>query len=33
MHQSPQVIVIKDGTTVYNVSHEGIDAGKLEQFV
>ncbi len=32
-HQSPQLIVIKDGTVVYNDSHGSIDAGKLEQFI
>ena len=32
-HQSPQLIVIKDGKAVYNASHESIDAEKLAQFV
>lgn len=32
-HQSPQLIVIKEGKAVYNASHESIDASKLEQFV
>lgn len=32
-HQSPQLIVIKDGKPVYTASHENIDASKLEQFV
>ena len=32
-HQSPQLIVIKDGKAIYNASHESIDAVKLEQFV
>lgn len=32
-HQSPQLIVIKDGTAVFNDSHGSIDAGALEQFV
>ena len=32
-HQSPQLIVIKNGVAVYNVSHEGIDADKLAQIV
>jgi hypothetical protein len=31
-HQSPQVIMIKDGKAVYNASHESIDSKKLEQF-
>ena len=30
-HQSPQLIVIKDGTAVFNDSHGSIDAGALEQ--
>lgn len=33
IHQSPQLIVIKDGKSVYNTSHESIDAGELSQFV
>lgn len=32
-HQSPQLIVIKDGTAVFNDSHGSIDAGKLKLFV
>lgn len=32
-HQSPQLIVIKDGKAIYNASHESIDTLKLEQFV
>ena len=32
-HQSPQLIVIKNGVALYNASHEGIDADKLAQFV
>lgn len=32
-HQSPQIIVIKNGKSIYNASHESIDAGKLEQFI
>ncbi|MGV3696442.1 bacillithiol system redox-active protein YtxJ [Flavobacterium sp.] len=32
MHQSPQLIVIKDGKAVFNTSHENIDAEKLRQF-
>ncbi|MGK4567724.1 bacillithiol system redox-active protein YtxJ [Flavobacterium sp. 3HN19-14] len=32
-HQSPQLIVIKDGKAVYNVSHSDIDAEKLKEFV
>lgn len=33
VHQSPQIIVIKDGKAIYNASHERIDASQLEQFV
>jgi len=33
LHQSPQLIVIKDGKAVYNDSHESIDAGKLNQLL
>ncbi len=32
-HQSPQILLIKDGKVVYNESHEGIDANVLKQFV
>lgn len=28
-HQSPQLILIKEGKSVYDVSHDGIDAGEL----
>lgn len=33
VHQSPQMIVIKDGLTIYNASHESIDANDLEGFI
>jgi bacillithiol system protein YtxJ len=29
-HQSPQLILIKNGKAVYNVSHSDIDAGALQ---
>ena len=29
-HQSPQLLLIKDGNSVYNVSHENIDAAALD---
>ena len=29
-HQSPQLLIIKHGKSVYNVSHENIDATALE---
>jgi bacillithiol system protein YtxJ len=32
-HQSPQLIVIKDGKAVYNRSHESISASKLVDFI
>lgn len=32
-HQSPQIIVIKDGKAIYDTSHESIDARKLEAFL
>jgi len=28
-HQSPQILLIKNGKAVYNESHEGIDANVL----
>lgn len=33
LHQSPQLIVIKDGKAVYNESHGSITASQLEQFI
>lgn len=32
-HESPQLIVIKDGVVVYHDSHNGIDAADLTKFV
>jgi monothiol bacilliredoxin len=32
IHQSPQIIVIKNGASVYNASHHYIDASDLSQF-
>ena len=32
-HQSPQMIVIKDGKSVYNASHSAIDADDLAKFL
>jgi bacillithiol system protein YtxJ len=32
-HQSPQILVIKNGKAVYHDSHDGIDANDLKQFV
>lgn len=33
VHQSPQLIVIKDGIAIYNASHESIDANDLKDFI
>ena len=33
VHQSPQIIVIKEGVVVYNASHESIDATALNNFI
>lgn len=33
LHQSPQLIVIKDGVAVAHASHQGIQAGELHNFV
>ena len=32
-HQSPQMIVIKDGNAVFNASHSDIDAESLSKFL
>lgn len=32
-HQSPQILVIKNGVAVYNTSHDSINASDLKQFV
>lgn len=32
-HQSPQLIVVKNGKAVYDASHESIDANALKQFM
>lgn len=32
MHQSPQIIVIRNGKAVFNVSHDSISAEDLKQF-
>lgn len=32
-HESPQLIVIKDGKVVYNTSHSGIQAEELKKWV
>lgn len=33
IHQSPQVIVVKDGKAIYNTSHSDIEAVKLDEFI
>ncbi|MDI1317803.1 bacillithiol system redox-active protein YtxJ [Flavobacterium sp.] len=33
VHQSPQLIVIKDGKAIYHSSHENINATDLERFI
>lgn len=33
MHQSPQLLVVKNGNTIHHSSHYNIDAGLLKQFV
>ncbi|WP_298119035.1 bacillithiol system redox-active protein YtxJ [Flavobacterium sp.] len=32
-HQSPQILLIKNGIVIYDASHESIDAAFLERFV
>jgi bacillithiol system protein YtxJ len=32
-HQSPQLILIKEGKAIYDRSHESIDANKLVDFI
>jgi bacillithiol system protein YtxJ len=32
-HQSPQLLLIKSGKSVYDVSHDAIDAGKLKNLL
>ena len=32
-HQSPQLLLIKDGKSVYDASHSEIDASVIEQFI
>lgn len=33
VHQSPQILLIKNGVSVYNKSHENIDATKLKDLI
>jgi bacillithiol system protein YtxJ len=33
LHQSPQIIVIKEGKSVFNASHESIEAEDLKRFL
>lgn len=32
-HQSPQLLVIKEGKSIFDASHESIDASDLKQYV
>ena len=32
-HQSPQILLIRDGKAIFNASHESIDALQLEKFI
>ena len=32
-HQSPQIIVVKNGKAVFNTSHNMIDANKLKDYI
>ncbi|WP_339839179.1 bacillithiol system redox-active protein YtxJ [uncultured Flavobacterium sp.] len=32
-HQSPQIIVVRNGKAIYHDSHDGIDANDLKQFI
>ena len=33
MHQSPQLIILRNGKTVHHSSHDSIDAGLLENYI
>ncbi len=33
VHQSPQIILIKDKTAIYHTSHESIDASKIIEII
>jgi bacillithiol system protein YtxJ len=33
VHQSPQIIVVKDEKAIYNTSHDSIDAKELANFI
>lgn len=33
IHQSPQIILIKEGKAIYDTSHESIEAKRLESFI
>ncbi|MEZ4794991.1 MAG: bacillithiol system redox-active protein YtxJ [Flavobacteriaceae bacterium] len=32
-HQSPQLIIVKNGESVYDASHQGIDASSIQKFI
>jgi bacillithiol system protein YtxJ len=33
MHQSPQILLIKDGKCIYQESHDGVEVSSLKRFV
>lgn len=33
MHQSPQILLIKDGKCIYHESHDGVEVSSLKRFV
>ncbi|VXC14229.1 Bacillithiol system redox-active protein YtxJ [Flavobacterium sp. 9AF] len=33
MHQSPQILIIRNGKAIYNASHDAIDVTELKQFI
>ena len=33
LHQSPQIIVVRNGKAVFSSTHDAIDAGDLKQFI
>lgn len=33
LHESPQMIIVKNGATVYHASHSAIDSGVLHKYV
>lgn len=33
VHQSPQIIIVKNGKAVFDISHQGIDSKVIEKFI